>query len=280
MTHLFTGQKWYSQLGILDLRNRAYLPSLGRFLQPDPIGFGGDASNLYRYCGNSPSNLSDPSGLFSLTGIWTKFLKIFSNNGIQSSSSSSSSSSWSAQNSNGDYYPVAPDGSNVVPSATGPTLTTDHVYVSSGDTIGNLWDPGFDRTAGVGDYSPFDGGSQGDGRGGGGGGGFNIDPHQLASYGPSPAAGARMRQFANVVDATTISYLGGVGVAAAAPAIGAASLAAVEAVPAVAAAVLSQAQPLVTYIYLGVVIPTSTLTVTNPVAHELLEEAYESWRWR
>ena len=63
VTHLFTGQRWYSTLGIYDLRNRAYMPSMGRFLQPDPIGFSGDAANLYRYCGNNPVNWSDPSGL-------------------------------------------------------------------------------------------------------------------------------------------------------------------------------------------------------------------------
>jgi uncharacterized protein RhaS with RHS repeats len=37
-------------------------PDLGRFLQPDPIGFKGDASNLYRYCGNDWANRSDPMG--------------------------------------------------------------------------------------------------------------------------------------------------------------------------------------------------------------------------
>ena len=60
---LFTGQQWYPTLGFYDLRNRAYLPSIGRFLQPDPIGFAGDPANLYRYCGNNPANLSDSSGL-------------------------------------------------------------------------------------------------------------------------------------------------------------------------------------------------------------------------
>src|SRR2546429_3059782 len=40
-------------------------PDLGRFIQPDPIGFKGDASNLYRYCGNDWANRSDPMGLFS-----------------------------------------------------------------------------------------------------------------------------------------------------------------------------------------------------------------------
>jgi RHS repeat-associated protein len=61
--HLFTGQKWYSELGLYDLRNRFYSPDIGRFLQPDPAGFGGDATNLYRYCGNNPTNAADPTGL-------------------------------------------------------------------------------------------------------------------------------------------------------------------------------------------------------------------------
>ncbi len=61
--HLFTGQQWYSELGLYDLRNRFYSPDIGRFLQPDPIGFNGDPTNLYRYCGNNPLKWSDPSGL-------------------------------------------------------------------------------------------------------------------------------------------------------------------------------------------------------------------------
>ena len=48
-----------------DDRNRFMSPALGRFLQPDPIGFKGDASNLYRYCGNDWANRSDPMGLDS-----------------------------------------------------------------------------------------------------------------------------------------------------------------------------------------------------------------------
>src|SRR5207247_11445412 len=58
--HLFTGQQWYSDVGLYDLRNRFYSPDLGRFLQPDPIGFDGDATNLYRYCGNNPVVQGDP----------------------------------------------------------------------------------------------------------------------------------------------------------------------------------------------------------------------------
>ena len=61
--HLFTGQQWYSELGLYDLRNRFYSPDIGRFLQADPIGFNGDATNLYRYCGNNPVMFADPTGL-------------------------------------------------------------------------------------------------------------------------------------------------------------------------------------------------------------------------
>src|SRR5207244_12928779 len=52
--HLFTGQQWYKELELYDLRSRFYSPDIGRFLQADPIGFSGDATNLYRYCGNNP----------------------------------------------------------------------------------------------------------------------------------------------------------------------------------------------------------------------------------
>ena len=60
--HLFTGQQWYQELGLYDLRNRFYSPDIGRFLQPDPIGFR-DGNNLYRYCGNNPVTRWDPFGL-------------------------------------------------------------------------------------------------------------------------------------------------------------------------------------------------------------------------
>jgi len=60
--HLFTGQQWYSDIGLYDLRNRFYSPDIGRFLQADPIGFRG-GSNLYRYCGNNPVTRWDPFGL-------------------------------------------------------------------------------------------------------------------------------------------------------------------------------------------------------------------------
>jgi RHS repeat-associated protein len=66
--HLYTGQLWMPQAGLYDYRNRAYSPTLTRFLQPDPVGFASDPGNLYRYSRNNPVNQSDPTGLDVETG--------------------------------------------------------------------------------------------------------------------------------------------------------------------------------------------------------------------
>ena len=60
---LFTGREWLASLALYDYRHRAYSPTLGRFLQMDPLGFGAGDVNVYRYCGNSALNQIDPMGL-------------------------------------------------------------------------------------------------------------------------------------------------------------------------------------------------------------------------
>ena len=42
-----------------------YDPTVGRFLEEDPIRFAGGDANLYRYVGNSPMNYVDPTGCIS-----------------------------------------------------------------------------------------------------------------------------------------------------------------------------------------------------------------------
>jgi RHS repeat-associated protein len=62
---LFQGRDYSSELGLYDYRNRIYFPGWGRFLQPDPLGFGGGDANLFRFCGGDPVNRGDLYGLTS-----------------------------------------------------------------------------------------------------------------------------------------------------------------------------------------------------------------------
>jgi len=56
----FTGQRYDAETGLYYYKLRYYSPTLGRFLQTDPIGAG---RNSYAYVGNDPLNNSDPLGL-------------------------------------------------------------------------------------------------------------------------------------------------------------------------------------------------------------------------
>lgn len=58
----YTGQMWLEGAELYHYKARAYDPQLGRFLQPDPIGYG-DGLNMYAYVGGDAMNRTDPSGL-------------------------------------------------------------------------------------------------------------------------------------------------------------------------------------------------------------------------
>ena len=60
----YTGQQLIGELGLYYYKARFYSPSLGRFLQTDPIGYKDDV-NLYAYVGNNSVNRIDPRGLNS-----------------------------------------------------------------------------------------------------------------------------------------------------------------------------------------------------------------------
>lgn len=58
----YTGQVWLPELGLYHYKARTYSPTLGRFLQTDPVGYR-DGPNWYDYVGGDPVNGRDPLGL-------------------------------------------------------------------------------------------------------------------------------------------------------------------------------------------------------------------------
>jgi len=59
----FTGQRYDSEIRLYNYKARYYAPAIGRFLQPDPIGYAAGDMNLYSYVGNDAVNLTDSMGL-------------------------------------------------------------------------------------------------------------------------------------------------------------------------------------------------------------------------
>ena len=59
----YTGQAWLPELGLFYYKARFYSPTMGRFMQTDPIGYNG-GMNPYNYVGSDPINFTDPLGLY------------------------------------------------------------------------------------------------------------------------------------------------------------------------------------------------------------------------
>jgi RHS repeat-associated protein len=58
----YTGRDFDPETDLRYHRARYYSPDTGRFISEDPLGVGGDSMNFYRYAGNSPTMMIDPTG--------------------------------------------------------------------------------------------------------------------------------------------------------------------------------------------------------------------------
>lgn len=66
--YMFTGREYDQETGLYYYRARYYSPTLGRFLQRDPLGYV-DGMHLYEYVKNNGVNRIDPLG-FTITREW------------------------------------------------------------------------------------------------------------------------------------------------------------------------------------------------------------------
>ena len=60
--YLHQGGRYDTGTGLYSFRDRDYSPTLGRWMEIDPIGFGGGDTNLYRYELDDAPNQEDPTG--------------------------------------------------------------------------------------------------------------------------------------------------------------------------------------------------------------------------
>ena len=69
----FTGHEHFDQVGIIHMNGRIYDPTIGRFLQADPIiqdPYNTQSLNRYSYVMNNPLSYTDPSGYSRLRKGW------------------------------------------------------------------------------------------------------------------------------------------------------------------------------------------------------------------
>ncbi len=67
--YLYTGREFDAETGLQYNRARYYDAAIARFINEDPLSFGGQDANLYRYVSNRVTSMRDPSGLFLGFGL-------------------------------------------------------------------------------------------------------------------------------------------------------------------------------------------------------------------
>jgi RHS repeat-associated protein len=181
------------EIGLYDLRNRFYSPDIGRFLQPDPIGFRGDRTNLYRHCGNNPVTRWDS---FGLTDVPTSEEEGDNDYDAQEVGYGPAPDNTTIEDTHGFVDGGYGDGGGTIigaPPGEGSGVSGNGTGGTGSDVTGGLGGNGdAGASGGLGGSGELDGisivGSGPDGPGGQGGPG---GPGGLGGFGAGPGGGAR-----------------------------------------------------------------------------------------
>jgi RHS repeat-associated protein len=76
----YTGQQWIPEFGMSYYKARFYSPTLGRFMQTDPIGYK-DQINLYEYVGDDPVDRVDPTGMQDMSSYYRGWENVAADHG-------------------------------------------------------------------------------------------------------------------------------------------------------------------------------------------------------
>jgi RHS repeat-associated protein len=68
--YLHQGGRYDAVAGLYNFRRRDYSPTLGRWTELDPLAYGADDTDLYRFVHNSPAVFVDPAGTAMPPGAW------------------------------------------------------------------------------------------------------------------------------------------------------------------------------------------------------------------
>lgn len=114
--------------GLVRFGRRDYDPGAGRWTTPDPAGFGGGDTNLYRYAWNNPVTFRDPAGTQTSPPPYQhqsptdpQFHPEPSGSGDQSGSSETGPQQWPEPSP--DTYPISPPASNILDNLAGSEPT-------------------------------------------------------------------------------------------------------------------------------------------------------------
>ncbi len=132
---LFAGQP-YDNNNLYFMRNRYYLPAIGRFISRDPIGLSGGI-NMYAYAADDPTNVVDPEGLAGwgtiIGGSVETGLGVVSSGEFRSTAQGYFTSGGKGTiHSSGSFGLAPPNGQALSPSSPGNTASAFGGYAGVG----------------------------------------------------------------------------------------------------------------------------------------------------